>query len=277
MSEKTTIAIVGLGLIGGSLARDLRSLGYRILGGDTDPAALREALRVGIIHDALPESLAGIEAASIVVLAVPVTVAPDLLRALAPVLRATLVTDVGSTKRSILAAAMAAGPSLRFVGSHPLAGDHGNGWAASRNGLFLDRTVFLCPAMGAGREALEQALALWRAVGARPVLDEAAAHDARMAWLSHLPQAAASALASAIAESGLHATGLGPGGRDATRLAASSAELWTGILLDNADRVEPALSALERSIAELRTALQQRDQPRLTHLLADAKKWRDEG
>jgi prephenate dehydrogenase len=277
MSEKSTIAIVGLGLIGGSLARDLHSLGYRILGGDADRATLRDALREGIIHDALPEDLAGVEAAAIVVLAVPVTAAPGLLRALAPRLRAVLVTDVGSTKRSILEAALTAGPSLRFIGSHPLAGDHGSGWAASRTELFLDRSVFLCPAPGSGRQALEQALALWRAVGARPVLDEASAHDARMAWLSHLPQAAASALASAIAGSGLHAAGLGPGGRDATRLAASSAELWAGILLDNADRVEPALAALEGSIAALRTALHQRDLPRLAHLLAVAKRWRDEG
>jgi len=276
-----TVAILGLGLIGGSLARDLSALGHRVLGYDRDPATLRSALADGCAHvlpcDASsPEAYHAIEEAGVVVLALPVGAAPRTLRELAPRLQgASLVTDVGSTKRTILAAAEAEGLGERFVGSHPLAGDHRSGWEASRPGLFRGAPCFLCPARGASEAAVGHAMALWRSVGAEPQPISAEEHDARMAWVSHLPQAAASALAAALAGSGYGAGALGPGGRDTTRLAESSSALWTDLLLDNADQVEPALAALEATLAELSGCVRRRDAATLTRLLSEAKAWKE--
>ncbi|HSW29344.1 MAG TPA: prephenate dehydrogenase [Longimicrobiales bacterium] len=270
-----TVAIIGLGLIGGSLARDLSALGRRVLGYDRDAATLRSALAEGCIH-ALPDAHRAIEEADVVVIALPVGAAPPTVAELAPLLEnAALITDVGSTKRSIVAAAEAAGLGVRFVGSHPLAGDHRSGWDASRPGLFRGAPCFLCPARGASDAAVERAAALWRSVGAVPQRISAAEHDARMAWASHLPQAAASALAAALAGSGYGADALGPGGRQATRLAESSPALWTDILLDNADQVEPALAALEAEVAQLRGCVRQRDAATLARLLSEAKAWKE--
>jgi len=269
-----TVAILGLGLVGGSLARDLHALGLRVLGHDRDAATLAAAVREGHVDVALTPDLSGIEEADAVVLAVPVAADPALLRRVAARPGDAMVTDVGSTKRSVLAAAGAAGLAHRFVGAHPLAGDHRSGWAASRADLFRGATVFLCPAPGSRPEALERADALWRSVGAEPRVTDAADHDRRMAWVSHLPQAAASALALALARSGLHAEALGPGGRDTTRLAASSPELWADILLDNADEAGAALAALEATVATLRLGLERRDREGLAAALGEARRWR---
>lgn len=269
-----TVAILGLGLMGGSLARDLHALGHRVLGHDRDPATLATAMGEGFVDVALTPDLAGIEEADVVVLAVPVASAPGLLRHIAARSGDAVVTDVGSTKRSVLAAAAAAGLAHRFVGAHPLAGDHRSGWGASHAGLFRGATVFLCPALGTRPEALERADALWRSVGAEPHVTDAAGHDRLMAWVSHLPQAAASALVLALARSGLQADALGPGGRDTTRLAASSPEIWSDVLLDNADEVGAVLAALEATVATLRLALARRDREGLAAALAEAQRWR---
>lgn len=279
--DRRTVAILGLGLIGGSLARDLSELGHRVLGYDQDPATLRSALADGCVKtvagDAFsPDPHHAIEEADVVVFAMPVGAVPQTLAELAPRLRAaSLVTDVGSTKRSILTAAEAAGLGERFVGCHPLAGDHRSGWEASRPGLFRGAPCFLCPAPGASDAAVERAAALWRSVGAEPQLMSATEHDTRMAWVSHLPQAVASALAAALAGSGYGADALGPGGRHTTRLAESPPSLWTDILLDNADQVEPALAALEAEVAQLRGCVRRRDATTLARLLSEAKAWKE--
>jgi len=218
---------------------------------------------------------ARLEATDVVVFALPVRAVPRTLAELAPHLQdVSLITDVGSTKRTVLAAAEAAGLGERFVGSHPLAGDHRSGWQASRPGLFLGAPCFLCPAGGASDAALERAAVLWRSVGAEPQLISAMEHDARMAWVSHLPQAAASALAAALAGSGYGAGALGPGGRHTTRLAESSPALWADILLDNADQVVPPLDALAEALDRLRSALRRRDGAEVERVLSEAKEWR---
>jgi len=270
-----TVAILGLGLVGGSLARDLHALGWRVLGHDRDAPTLDAAVREGCVRVALGSDLAGIEDADLVVVAVPVGEVPRVLRDVALRPGASVVTDVASTKRSVLAAAEAAGLSHRFVGAHPLAGDHRSGWSASRCGLFRGAAVFLCPARGAGPAVIQRAVALWRAVGAEPRVSDAAEHDRLMAWVSHLPQAAASALALALARSGLAAKALGPGGRDTTRLAASSPGVWTDILLDNADEVGAALAALEVSVADLRRSLERGDREGLVEALEAARRWKE--
>jgi prephenate dehydrogenase len=212
-----------------------------------------------------------------VVVAVPVTAAPRVLETLAPHLaRVPLVTDAGSTKRGVVAAAERLGLGTHFVGAHPMAGDHRAGWAASRRGLFEGALVYLCPTAQTRGAALAHARALWTLLGADPARLEtidAAAHDRRVAWTSHLPQLAASALARALAERDIPRRELGPGGRDTTRLAGSDPAMWAAIARDNADEISRAVAELERTLAELRAAVDARDEARVRGLLAAARTW----
>lgn len=273
-----TATVAGLGLIGGSLARDLAALGVRVLGWDRDPSATAAALAEGVLAAPLGADLAGLEEADALVLAVPVAAAGEVLRRALPRLsRARLVTDAGSTKRGIEAAALSLGLGERFVGAHPLAGHHTSGWAASREGLFAGAPVFLCPAPGATADAVALAQALWRGVGGDVRATTAEAHDRLLAWTSHLPQGVSSSLGRALARAGVSRAQLGPGGRDVTRLAASSPEMWSAIALENADHLGPALAAAEEALRELRQAVEARDAERLSALLREAKGWADAG
>lgn len=268
-----TAAVLGLGLIGGSLARDLARLRVRVLGWDLD-AGSREAARLAGAIEPLGHDLERLSEADLVVLAVPVRSAPGLLARLAPLLRSdALVTDVGSTKSSITRAAHAAGLGSAFVGSHPLAGDHRSGWSASREGLFRGRRVFLTPSGETPPHTLEAVQELWGSVGAITETVSPEAHDREMAWVSHLPQATSSALGLALADAGVPSSRLGPGGRDVTRLAGSSADLWADILSDNSDHVVAALRAVASRIASLTSAIERGELHELRRILADAAEW----
>ncbi|NIP81726.1 MAG: prephenate dehydrogenase/arogenate dehydrogenase family protein, partial [Gemmatimonadetes bacterium] len=177
-----TVGIVGLGLMGGSLARDLAAGTWRVQGTDRDPRTERKALAAGVIEGPIR-----IDEVDIVVLAVPVRSAPGWVRWLARELRrggavdGAVLTDLGSTKRSVMAAAEMTGLGARFVGSHPLTGDERSGWSASRTGLYQGATVWVCPLDTASPEAVDRVEALWRAVGAEPRRIDPAAHDRLMA------------------------------------------------------------------------------------------------
>lgn len=268
-----TAAVIGLGLIGGSLARDLIAAGVRVLGYDRDAETARGAAERGV--EALASaSSAEMRAAELVVLAVPVTAASVLLGELAAVLGPqAVITDLGSTKRSVVEAAERVGLGQRFVGSHPLAGDHRSGWGAAREGLFAGAPVYLCRTGSTSEEAIRRVRALWLALGARPEEMAADEHDRQVAWTSHLPQVAASALASALASHGWRPDQLGPGGRDATRLAASSPEIWSAIATDNADLIEAALAALEDRLSTFRELLRARDPAALESFFSLAQRW----
>jgi prephenate dehydrogenase len=209
-----------------------------------------------------------------VVLAVPVAEAIATLARLRPSLRAdALVTDVCSTKRSITAAATAAGLERQFVGAHPLTGDHAGGWSASRRDLFAQARVYLCPNSATPEALAEHAAGFWRRLGAEPVVIAADTHDRLLAFSSHLPQACAYALAATLAGAGVARADLGPGGRDTMRLAASPAGLWTGIMLDNAGEVRAALAALRGELALLEDALDRADARQIQDLFDAARNW----
>lgn len=264
-----TVGIVGLGLMGGSLARDLAAAGWRVQGTDRDGGTERRAREARVI--AGPIEPARLDA---LVLAVPVRAAPGWLRRLAPELTPeTVVTDVGSTKRSVIEAAEAAGLGARFAGSHPLAGDHRSGWDAARRGLFTDATVWICPTESTTAATLDRIRALWRAAGGRPRRATADAHDRLLARSSHLPQVVATALAAALARDGVDRSLLGPGGRDMTRLAGSDPAMWADILTDNSDQVLPALSAVIDELTRFRHAIQGLDDATLRSLIAAGRAW----
>lgn len=269
-----SVAIIGLGLMGGSLARDLAARGARVAGADADPEALRAARAAGVV--ARPADAAALAEAELLVLAVPVTAAPEALRRALPHLApGALVTDLGSTKGSIAAAAEAAGIGARFVGSHPLAGDHRAGWEAGREGLYRDALVYLCPAPSTAPAALARAARLWEELGARPRKMDATEHDRLLAWSSHLPQLTATALAGTLAEAGVPHAALGPGGRDTTRLAASSPEMWAAIALDNAPALAPALDALRERLRQLQDAVAAGDAEALRRLFREGRSWKE--
>jgi len=274
VSEVGTVAVAGLGLIGGSAARDLAAAGVRVLGWDRDAASLGAAVEEGVVSAALGPGFEGLEEADVLLVAVPVGAAAAVLETALPRLgKVRLVTDAGSTKASIVAAAERLGIADRFVGAHPFAGDHRAGWDASRAGLFAGATVYLCPTERSSPEAMALARALWSLVGGLPVEITAAEHDRRLAWTSHLPQVVSSALAATLAARGFRRADLGPGGRDATRLAASSAEVWAGILADNRAPVAEALAALEDRIRSIRASIESDNPESIRTLLQATQAW----
>jgi prephenate dehydrogenase len=244
---KPTIAVVGLGLIGGSLARALTRAGYGVIGVDRE-SVRRRAVRAG----AVAGTAGTVEAAArmdVVVLAAPPEANLRLLRRLASMARPGLaITDVGSVKQPIVEEARRLGLD-GFVGGHPMAGTEGAGFLASSPDLFIRRPWALTPARDAAAARCVRSLVL--AVGARPVEVEPAAHDRAVAFLSHLPQVVAWALAGAAQSDAVAARWLslaGPGFHDMTRLARSPRQLWREILGQNDREVARALAAFVREL-----------------------------
>lgn len=270
------VAIVGLGLIGGSLARALAARDVRVLGYDSAPDSLDAAEGEGIVQERLSAQLEGIETADVVVIALPVDATLAAVPRMASKLGGVrLVMDVASTKRSIVAAAQSAGLGTQFVGAHPLTGSHRSGWRASRATLFDDARVFLCPTPTSSTDAVKLAEAFWRGLRTGVEILDAARHDEQMAWRSHLPHVLSTALARTLREAGIQRSALGPGGRDMTRLAGGVASMWTSIVEDNDAALIAALEACEQQLRLLREALQSHDS-RATHdFLATGCDWFD--
>ncbi len=267
------VAIIGLGMIGGSLARDLSERGVQVLGFDQDVETLAAACRAGVVSRVLDEDAAN-DPPEIVVLAVPVTAAAAVMRRFGWACRqAALVTDVGSTKVAVQVIAEQEGLMRTFVGAHPLAGDHRSGWPASRAGRFAAARVYLCAGEATDRSAIARAASFWSALGAVPEFTSAQVHDNLLAWSSHLPQFVSCALATALCEAGVHRSALGPGGRDATRLAGSSPDVWTAIAEENQVPLTRALEAVEASLRAIRAAVQARDSEGVRAYLEISQQW----
>lgn len=257
--------------MGGSLARDLAAAGWRVQGADRDDVAVAAARSAGVIEGGIE-----LERLDLLVLAVPVSAVSGWIRQVADSLPpGAVATDLASTKRTIVEAAETAGIGDRFVGAHPMAGDHRSGWAAARTGLFRDAAVWICPADTATAESVDRVEEIWRTLGGRPRRTDAATHDRTVAWVSHLPQLTATALGAALATAGIHAPDLGPGGRDTTRLAASDPEIWSDILQDNADELVPAIEGMIEELVRMRQAIHGGDGAAVRALLQAARSWRE--
>jgi prephenate dehydrogenase len=245
--RRPTVAIAGLGLIGGSLAKALTRAGYRVIGVDA-PARTRAARRAGAIAASVPSVAAAARDAGVLVLAAPPAANLRLLREAARAASPALViTDVASVKRPIAAAARRL-RLARFVGGHPMAGRERSGFGASSADLFRGAPWILTPSAAGPRRVVAR---IARDVGARPVVVPEAAHDRAMAYLSHLPQVVAWALAAAARGDRVTARLLrlaGPGFRDMTRLAGSPRALWREILAQNASEVARARTRFERAL-----------------------------
>lgn len=276
MIPDTRVAVIGLGLMGGSLARALSIRGARVLGYDRQLDYLDAALREGVVHEEVGPDLEAIATADVVVLALPAEATRELLPRLAPKLGAArLVMDLASTKRGTVSAAEQAGIGARYVGAHPLTGSHRSGWGASRASLFDDARVFLCPTVDTSPETLRLADSFWRSLRAGVEVLDAATHDQQMGWRSHLPHMLSSALAVTLHDAGVRRSALGPGGRDMTRLAGGSPSMWAGIAEDNATAIHEALLACEERLRDVRHALARGDIATVRTFLEAGRAWFD--
>lgn len=275
------IAIIGVGLIGGSFALALRRVvgELHVIGIDRDAAALAEALRTGVIDEAAP--LASASDCDTVLIAVPVRQFPAVMSGLSPNLKPeTIVTDAGSTKQDVIAAArIALGSKIgQFVPGHPIAGREHAGVAASDAALFEGRNVVLTPLAENAAQSIHRVSALWQSCGAKVVEMPAESHDAVFAAVSHLPHLLAFALVEELAARpnakrlfSFAASGF----RDFTRIAGSSPEMWCDIALNNREAILRELRAYEARLAELTAALASNDGDALEAMMARAKHARD--
>jgi cyclohexadieny/prephenate dehydrogenase len=272
----TTLGIIGLGAIGGSLARRAKLAGIAsVIGWSPEASERVAAARQGALDDAPSHPQDVARKAELLVLAAPPAANLQLLETLASHLApGAVVTDVGSVKRAIVTRAEALGLGTRYAGSHPLAGTHQRGFEGSRADMFRGAVVYVTPAAG-GDAAAREVAHFWNVVcEAHPVMLDAARHDAQLAITSHVPQVVASLLGAFLAKRLPPGATLGPGARDTTRVAASDPALWTEILLMNRDELLPALRSLEEPLGEIERALEAGDAGALTAWLARAAAWR---
>lgn len=273
------VVIVGTGLLGGSIGLALRQAGLaqRIVGVGRRQATLRRAAQLGCIDESTTDLAQATPDADLILLATPLGALPATLQQLAdcPLAESALITDVGSTKRSIVDAAERLLPSpARFVGSHPMAGAETNGPDAARPDLLRGKPVVLTPTDRTHPDALQTIESLWIALGMRPLRMTPADHDEAAARISHLPHAAAALLVDAAANStalDLASTGFA----DTTRVASADPHLWTDIFLNNRDALLKTLDDLADRHAALRRMIDHEDRDQLLTFLQSAKTTRD--
>ncbi len=282
MKPFSTIAIVGVGLIGGAVGLGLlkRRMAKVVIGIGHRPSSLRAAKRIGAVTDTTVNLAKGVAEADLVVVCTPVdAIARHVREAAAACRPGALITDAGSTKAGIVAEVERAqndsawGKDVRFVGSHPLAGNERRGPQPKTGDLFVDRVVIVTPTPRTTAADRKTVRRLWNGLGAKVVEMSPDEHDRVVAATSHMPHVVAAAIAASTPNE--YVTLTAGGWLDATRIAAGDPALWRAILLGNRENVLGALDAFETRLTALRTALQQGDAAILEKLLTQAKQIRD--
>ncbi|NCD23278.1 MAG: prephenate dehydrogenase/arogenate dehydrogenase family protein [Spartobacteria bacterium] len=261
LTREPCIAILGLGLMGASLALALRKRGYagRLVAFARKETTRREALARGIVDEAYADPDAAVKDASLTVLCAPIRACVELAADVAPALRpGTLVTDVGSTKGWICRQMAGVLPSGAFVGSHPIAGSEKQGLEAASADLYENALTVVAAAADVPAEAVERVAALWRSAGSRTCRMEPEDHDRLLARTSHLPHVAAAALAKAIGRDSAEKVGAfcGTGFYDSTRVASGSIDMWNDVLMTNAPAVAEELRAFKLEVERVYDDLQ---------------------
>ncbi len=278
---QSQITIVGLGLMGGSLALAVRAAhpGAQLAGVDADPAVLAAAQARGLIDRAV--SAADAHNCDLLVLATPVRAIlaqlDDLSRSYVPA-RQTVVLDLGSTKSDIVRAMAELPPRFEPIGGHPMCGKEAGGLAQADPDLFREKVFVICPPGHISVRALGLVYDLIGAIGAKPLMLSANRHDTLAALVSHLPYAAAVALMRAVlAQADPQAWDLAASGfRDTSRLAASDLAMMTDILVTNREAVLAALNTYQDELAALKAVIAQGDAESIRAALAPAQAKRAE-
>lgn len=274
------IAILGPGLLGGSIALCLRSAGgFHVSLWARRAEAVAEIEARGCADVASTDVHAMVREADIVVLCVPIEVMGDLAREIAGTVRpTTIVTDVGSVKAGVVAelSGIFAGKA-RFVGSHPMAGSQFTGLAGARADLFAGAACIVTPDATGDDAAIEAISAFWCTLGCRVVQLAPQEHDECVALVSHLPHLLAGTLVRTVAAQNPRAFAVvGPGFRDTTRVSSGPPELWVGILRQNAEAVCAALDAMIAKLQDLRQTLAPFSESGIRAALTEAKQTRDQ-
>jgi len=279
----TRAALVGTGHVGGSLLLAWRRAGAidRAIGCDVSPVNAARALERGIVDELAERAGAAVDGADLVVLATPVAAMEEVAREIASALSPrALVIDVGSVKAPVVAAVERALPGARYVGCHPIAGVERAGPDAADADLFRGRFCLLTPTARTPPDAVDQASDLWRAAGARVERISPERHDRLLARTSHLPHAAAFALAAALDDavdpSEIEEAALfgGTSLRDTTRVAASDAAMWRDIFVANAAELLPLIDSLAATATALRNAIADGDGAAIVDLVERARRAR---
>jgi prephenate dehydrogenase len=277
------LSIIGVGLIGGSLAQALKRAGYcaEVVGGGRDEQQLQRAVKLGVIDRYEKDPARAVIDADVIVLAVPLGVMEGVLRTIAPFIKPdAVITDVGSAKGSVVAAAQAVfgAVPVNFVPGHPIAGTEKSGVEASLPDLFQQRRVILTPLPQTAAAALAQVRTMWEQAGAEVVEMSVEHHDEVLAATSHLPHMLAFALVDTLArmheqaEMFRYAAG---GFRDFTRIASSDPVMWRDICLANRDAIVTMIDRFQGDLAVLREAILAGDSQRVEEIFTRAKAARD--
>jgi prephenate dehydrogenase len=277
MKQWDTVAIVGVGLIGGSIGLALRqkNLAKNVVGIGRRQASLRIARRVGAVTHTTIDLNKGVAESELVIVCTPVgKIVEHVRQAALHCPERTLITDAGSTKQSIVAALDSGlGHGCRFLGSHPLAGSEKTGAAFATADLFEGRLAILTPTKNTRAEDFDLLEEFWQSLGSVVIQMTPEEHDKSIALTSHLPHVAAAALVMTLPE--LCFRLIGPGFLDTTRVAGGDAELWRQILAENRENVLLALEQYGSNLAALHAALRDNNQDEITRFLTLAKKNRD--
>ena len=235
-----------------------------------------ETARQTRVIDRGSDGLGGVDGAQLVILAAPVLQNAAALQELPRLVRGAVVTDVGSTKRTIVEAARALPPELPFVGGHPLSGAAAGGVEAARPDLFVDRPWLLTRSVSSTDAAIDSLTEFVTGLGAIPRVIDAVEHDRLLAFLSHLPQLTVTALMHVVGDhtgpEGL--TLAGRGLHDTTRLASSPASPWRDIVASNGDNISTAIDALIAALEELKSAASPEGIPALERMFLSAARWK---
>lgn len=278
-------AIIGVGLIGGSLGMILRRKGLasRVIGVGRRIENLKTAVQLGAIDRYVVDPKDGVKDADLVVLATPVDTYDRHLKEWASCLKpGTIVTDVGSIKGGLVEQSEQAMPAdVHFVGGHPIAGKEKTGVASGSEQLFAGARCILTPTKRTNQQALEQVRIMWQETGSIVLTMDPHLHDKILGAVSHLPHVAAFALMNALIDIRAQVPALdlaghsGGGLRDTTRIAASSPEMWRDIFLWNRDNLVAFIEAYERSLGELKRLIRTGDAAGIEKALERAKQERE--
>ncbi|MEK6795127.1 MAG: prephenate dehydrogenase [Spirochaetota bacterium] len=273
------IAIVGLGLLGGSfaLAMKKRFPGTRITAVGRSEQKLRPAVVSGMVDDVTASRTEGVVNAQLVVIGTPAASVAAVLAEIAPFIApGTLITDFASTKKEIVAAGDDIGfPNAMFVGCHPIAGSEKTGFEHAAVDLFTDKTIVVTPTKHTKPEAVQLLTALWKDLSARPVLMSPEEHDRKLAVTSHLVHLAASALTATVSREDAFTPLIGSGFLDTTRVAKGDETMWTDIVKTNGSDILSALSRFKCEVNEIERMITEHEYDALFAYLKGVRVFRE--